>query len=70
MLHPRVGESLNLLILLICLGQRIGNSCKRQGSNLDFQGWFDSIAKMNNPPEESELMLFSVNKRQIGIEVE
>jgi len=27
-------------------------------SNMDFQGWFDSIVQLNYPPEESELMLF------------
>ena len=29
------------------------------------QGWFDSIVQLNNPPEESELMLLDDEQKQI-----
>jgi hypothetical protein len=32
-------------------------------STLDFQGWFDSIVEMNNPPAQSDLMLFSAEEK-------
>jgi hypothetical protein len=32
-------------------------------SNMDFQGWFDSIVQLNYPPEESDLMLFDAKQK-------
>ena len=32
-------------------------------SSLDFEGWFDSIVQMNNPPEQSDLMLFDAEQK-------
>ena len=50
-------ESINIVDMFGATNPEI--LVRDQGSNLDFQGWFDSIVQMNNPPEESELMLFS-----------
>ena len=32
-------------------------------SNMDFQGWFDSIVQLNYPPEESDVMLFDAKQK-------
>jgi len=50
-------ESINIVDMFGATNPEI--LVRDQGSNLNFQGWFDSIVQMNNPPEESDLNLFS-----------
>ncbi|MBT5933428.1 MAG: hypothetical protein HOH34_08820 [Flavobacteriales bacterium] len=54
-------ETINIVDNLGGLNEEI--LVRDPNSTLDFQGWFDSIVQMNNPPEESELMLFSDEQR-------